>query len=209
MLVFNWSVIAYVVFIDFLAIMSPGPDFFMVLKNSLTKSHKAGIYTTLGISLGCFILFNLGVLGVGVLIAQNKILFTILKLAGAAYLVYLAVKSLIAKAEVKEPQLVYSEHSKISLWEYFKIGLICNLTNPKAMMFIITLAAYIAEKGNPYTDGFMVACITCINTCIWLSLVSIVFGSIKVRKVFYRYQRTINIVFAVVLLYMASKIIFL
>ena len=205
----NWSVIVYVVFIDFLAIMSPGPDFFMVLKNSLTKSHKAGIYTTLGISLGCFILFLLGVLGVGALIAQNKILFTILKFAGALYLIYLAIKSLINKSEVSEPQLVYDENSKASVWEYFKIGLVCNLTNPKAMMFIITLAAYITEKGNPYTDGIVISIITCINTLIWFSLVSIVFGSIKVRKVFYRYQRVINIVFAIVLFYMASKIIFL
>ena len=205
----NWSVIIYVVFIDFLAIMSPGPDFFMVLKNSLNKSHKAGVYTTLGISLGCFILFLLGVLGVGALIATNKILFTALKFAGALYLVYLAIKSLTGNTTVKEPQLVYNDDTKISFGEYFKIGLVCNLTNPKAMMFIITLATYIAEKGNPYTDGIFVTFVTCLNTFIWFSLVSIIFGSVKVRKIFYRYQRVINILFAIVLLYMAGKILFL
>ena len=205
----HWSVIFYVLLIDTLALMSPGPDFFMVLKNSLNKSHKAGIYTALGIALGCAILFTLSIFGVGVLIAQNKILFMTLKIAGSLYLIYLAIKSILAKSEVKEPQLVSKENIKVSIDEYFKIGLICNLTNPKALMFVIAVSTYLVQNGNPYTDGFVVIICTTIATVIWFSLVSIIFGSIKVRKVFYRYQRIINILFGLVLLYMAIKIIFM
>lgn len=203
----HYSVIAYVLVIDFLAIMSPGPDFFMVLKNSMTSSLKSGIYTTLGISLGSSIIFAICIFGLGILVAHSEILFKIIKFAGAGYLTYLALKSIIAKPHIEEPQLVYADKPVVNNSEYFRIGLICNLTNPKAFMFIVSLSTYVAEHGNPIQDGIVIILGSTLATLLWFSLVACVFGTVMVRRIFYKQQRLINVSFGLVLLYVAFKIV--
>ncbi len=207
----HYNVIVYVLVIDFLAILSPGPDFFMVLKNSLTNSLRAGFFTTLGISIGSTIMFFLGIFGIGIIVASSKFLFTLVKVSGAVYLCYLALKSLFAKVYIKEPQLVYSNINTFKLKdkEFFKIGLICNLTNPKAFMFIVSLSTYVNQHGNAFKDGIVIILVSFIATASWFILVSYIFGNIRVRRFFYKRQRIINIIFGILLLYVAFGIIFL
>jgi len=179
----------------------------MVLRNSLANSHKAGVYTGFGISLGVGIIFALGLFGIGAILASSKWFFTIIKLVGFIYLVYLALKSIFADVTVHEPQLVYKEDNHIQLREYFKIGLICNLTNPKAYMFIISLSAYAVAHKATAIDNILITLSTSFATIIWFTFVAFIFGSIKVRKIFYQKQRIINICFGLILLYVASQII--
>ncbi|MCE2705797.1 MAG: LysE family transporter [Proteobacteria bacterium] len=203
------DVIVYVLVIDFLAIMSPGPDFFMVLKNSLTDSLKAGFYTTLGIALGSTIVFACGLFGIGTIVASSKYLFMVIKFAGAFYLAYLAIKSIFSKVQIREPQMVYSDKPTIASFEYFKIGLICNITNPKAFMFIISLSTYVANHGNPYIDGTFIILGSAFGTLFWFTAVSFLFGRATIRNIFYKKQRFINIIFGLILLYVASRIVIL
>ncbi len=201
------SVITYVLIIDFLAIMSPGPDFFMVLKSSLTDSLKAGFYTTLGISLGSSIVFALGLFGIGAIVANSQHLFMIIKFAGALYLSYLALKSIFAKVKISEPQLTYAENKSLDKIQYFRTGLICNLTNPKAFMFIISLSTYVAEHGNPFIDGVFIILGSTFATIFWFTLVSFIFGRARVRNIFYSKQKIINVIFGIILLYVAFRIV--
>lgn len=207
----HYDVIIYVLVIDFLAILSPGPDFFMVLKNSLTNSLKAGFFTTLGISIGSTIMFSLGIFGIGMVVANSKFLFTLIKVSGALYLCYLALKALFTKIYIEEPQLVYSDTNSFKLNgnEFFKIGLICNLTNPKALMFIVSLSTYVSQNGNPFKDGILIIVGSFIATIIWFTLVSFIFGNVRIRRIFYKRQRIINIIFGVLLIYVAASIMFL
>lgn len=205
----NYDVVLYVLVIDFLAIMSPGPDFFMILKNSLSYSRREGVFTALGITVGSGILFSLSLFGVGVIVAQSKVLFTIIKIAGALYLLYLAVMSIMAKVSIHEPQLLDKTNNKTNDFASFKMGLICNMTNPKAMMFMVSLSSYVTTHGNVKLDSMAIIIGSMILTQAWFSSISGIFGSLKVRKVFYRKQRIVNIIFAMVLVYVASKILFL
>lgn len=205
----NIHVILYVLTIDLLAIMSPGPDFFMVLKNSLTDSLKAGFYTTLGITLGSCATFAIGMFGVGAIVISSKILFEIIKYLGVAYLTFLALKSIFAKTTVSEPQIVYSDLNIVDKAQYFRIGLLCNLTNPKSLLFIVALSTYVADKGNPYIDGWFIIIGSGISTCLWFTSVSFIFGRAVIRKMFYSKQKIINVLFGAVLLYVGSRMVFL
>ncbi len=202
----HYSVIFYVLVIDFLALMSPGPDFFMVLRNSLTKSFHAGIYTALGICLGTCICFAVGMFGIGGLVAQNKIVFMVFKIAGSCYLAYLGIRSILDRTTIEEPNIISLEINH-SLNEYFRIGLWCNLTNPKAFMFIIALSTYVVQHGSPFIDGSVIVVISTIATFVWFSLVSFIFGSYRARQMFYSKQRLIHIIFGLILLYIAFRII--
>lgn len=81
-----------VITITVLAVISPGPDFAMVTRNSLMLSRRAGVQTALGIGMGVLVHVAYTLVGVGLLIQQSLWLFNAIKLAGAGYLVYLGMK---------------------------------------------------------------------------------------------------------------------
>ena len=203
------NVITYVLIVDCLAIISPGPDFFMVLRNSLARSYKAGIYTTLGITLGGGIMFAAGLFGVAKIVSTNQWIFQAIKILGGSYLIYLALKAILSKVTIQEPQLVYATEPKTNLFEYFRVGLICNLTNPKAFMFVISLSAYAATESANTLDNLLIVLGSCLFTAIWFCTVAIIFGQARVRKIFYSKQRIMNILFGCFLLYVASEIMFM
>ena len=206
----NINVILHVLMIDFLAIMSPGPDFFMVLRNTLTDSLKAGVYTVLGIALGSSLVFSLGLFGIGLIVIKSKILFSVIKYGGCAYLSYLAIKSITSKGSVHEPKMSSHQVRRvINKVRFFRVGLICNLTNPKAFLFVVSLSAYVAAEGNPLTDAWFIIIGSAIATLSWFTTVAFIFGNVAVRRVFYSKQRIINILFGVILLSGAAEILFL
>ena len=85
-----------VITITIFAVISPGPDFAMVSRNSLSLSRRAGILTAFGIGAGVLVHVSYTLLGIGVLIRETPALFDILKLVGAAYLVWLGAKMLFS-----------------------------------------------------------------------------------------------------------------
>jgi hypothetical protein len=88
-----------VISITIFAVISPGPDFAMVSRNSLLLSRRAGLLTALGIGGGVLVHVAYTLLGIGILIRQSPALFDILKLVGAAYLVWLGGKMLMTRKD--------------------------------------------------------------------------------------------------------------
>jgi Putative threonine efflux protein len=86
--------------ITILAVISPGADFAMVTRNSMMLSRRAGMLTAAGIALGVLVHVAYSLLGVGLVISRSILLFSLIKYMGAAYLVYLGVTMLRARAEV-------------------------------------------------------------------------------------------------------------
>lgn len=202
----NFDVIIYVLLIDLLAIISPGPDFFLVLKNSLAHSPKAGFYTTLGVTLGSTLVFSLGLYGVTLLLAST-IIFDIIKYSGAGYLCYLALKSIFINNKVVEPKLSEKDLPGANFIYYFRMGLIGNMTNPKAFMFILSLSTYVAGHGHVLYDGIPVVLGSSLSTLVWFCSISSIFGTLTARKIFYKHQHKLNILFGIILLYVAFEII--
>lgn len=130
--------------VHFIALMSPGPDFALVVQNAARYGRQTGLYIALGLS--CGILFHslLSLTGVSYLVHQQPTLFALLQLAGGSYLFYLgygALKATWVKAttqpNVEEPeqaaQLLGSKK------EAFSRGFATNILNPKALVFFISL----------------------------------------------------------------------
>ena len=85
-----------VAIVSLLAAVSPGPDFFVVLRNSLSYSRKAGLLTALGVSLALTVHLFYTLVGIGVLIAESPFLYSLLKYVGVGYLFYIGLSSLIS-----------------------------------------------------------------------------------------------------------------
>jgi threonine/homoserine/homoserine lactone efflux protein len=130
-----------------LAAISPGPDFAMVTKNSLLYSRRAGIMTALGIAVSLLIHASYCILGLAIIISKSLLMFSIIKYMGAAYLIYIGIKSLLAKREIERFNMHKRVH-ELKTFEVFRQGLLCNLLNPKAIMFLLAFFTLVVKPGS-------------------------------------------------------------
>ncbi len=170
-----------------LAAISPGPDFAVVTKNSLLYSRKAGIYTALGVSVSLIIHAVYCILGLALIISQSLLAFSIIKYLGAAYLIYIGFKGLSAKREAVLLEDKTSNKSLRPLSAFYQ-GLLCNLLNPKAIMFLLAFFILIVKPGHSLWIemgyGFEIAVIH----MIWFSSLSMMMTLQTVKENLNRIQ---------------------
>src|SRR6266566_6675618 len=130
-----------------LLIVTPGPDTALVTRNALLAGRRAASFTTLGIGTGSIIWALASVFGIAVLLEDSVVAFSIFKFAGAAYLGYLGLRSLIVSFKTsKQASLTTPAPQTTHLGELvaFRQGLLSNLLNPKAgAIFATTLPQFI------------------------------------------------------------------
>ena len=122
--------------ITILAVISPGADFAMVTRNSMMRSRRAGMLTSVGISLGVLVHVAYSMAGIGLLISRSILLFSAIKFAGAAYLIWLGIGML--RSRKLDPQKVVTA-PQLSDWQALRIGFQTNALNPKTTLFVVAL----------------------------------------------------------------------
>jgi threonine/homoserine/homoserine lactone efflux protein len=147
--------------ISILVIVTPGQDTALTIRNSLLGGRRGGIFTALGVSVGQAVWALATSVGLATLIVAFEPAFVALKLAGAAFLVYLGVHALLRaiRGETVEPRSG-RRHSP------FRQGLISNLGNPKMAVFFTSLLPQFGES-LPALLGLGV--LFCSMTFVWLS----------------------------------------
>lgn len=190
--------------IHILACMSPGPDFLLVSRAGLLGSRKMGLYTALGIALGLPVHIAYCLLGVGLIISKSIVLFSVIKLLGAGYLIYLGYKSLRAKQVVSE-----SESGQILLktpWQAVISGFLTNALNPKVSLFFLALFTQVIRPDTPIWAQGLYGLVMITNTLLWFTLVACVFSIPKFRDRFLKAGSVIDKVFGGLLIALGVKI---
>lgn len=162
-----------VALIHLLAVMSPGPDFIMTMRNSLVYSRRSGLYSAVGLGLGILVHVAYCLAGIAIIISQSIVLFTIIKYLGAAYLIYIGIKSLRAKASPIESENVEHEQRDMSKWQAIRSGFITNATNPKATLFFLSLFTLVIEPSTPFAVKLIMGGEMAIVTGLWFGLVAL------------------------------------
>lgn len=124
--------------------LMPGPDNLFVLTESITKGKKDGIALSVGLSLGVLIHTTLAATGLSLILQESTTLFNSIKWLGAAYLLFLAYKTLGEKQNWEEK----NNQIKLSIKAQIKKGFLMNIMNPKvALFFIAFLPQFIVTDG--------------------------------------------------------------
>ena len=196
-----------VLLIHLLAVMSPGPDFVVALRNSLTYSRKTGVYTAIGFGLGIGIHVFYCVFGLALIISTSQFAFSIIKYLGIAYLIYIGIISIVSKT--KDIDVENEAHKiDISHLKAIRIGFLTNVLNPKATLFFLSLFTFVIGPKVPSSVSWFLGLMMMINTALWFSLVAIFFTQKRVRALFNRNQKVFNLIFGVLLIAIALKIVF-
>ncbi|HET8748450.1 MAG TPA: LysE family translocator [Ramlibacter sp.] len=160
--------------------LTPGPDVLYIVSHAIRRGGRAGVVATLGVSAGCFVHIVAAAVGVSALLAASATAFTVLKWAGAAYLVYVGVRLLLAKGAQKRwafagapapayEQPVHEETARekvadeggaregtAGLWEVFRGGFLTNALNPKvAIFFLAFVPQFIAPQAEHKALAFL------------------------------------------------------
>ncbi|MES2975733.1 MAG: LysE family translocator [Pseudomonadota bacterium] len=128
--------------------LTPGPDVLYIVTNSLRSGARAGIVAGLGITAGCFVHVFGAALGVGALLATSATAFTVLKYAGAAYLLWVGIKILRAKPQdATDLVAVAAAAPARSLRDVFLGGFLTNVLNPKVAIFFLAFVPQFIAPG--------------------------------------------------------------
>lgn len=169
-----------VITITLLACISPGPDFAMVSRNGLLLSRRAGVLTALGIGLGVLVHVSYTLLGLGLVLQQTPWMFNALKLAGAAYLVYLGIHMLRAKPATGQPD--DAPPPVMSDWAALRTGFLTNALNPKTSIFIVSLFIGVVRPDTALAMQIAYGLFIAAAHMVWFSLVALCFSAGRVRE---------------------------
>ena len=114
--------------------ITPGNDMIFVATNATNRGFRAGLMASLGIAVGCLVHIVAASLGVSAVVARSAILFDLLKYVGAAYLIFIGIKSLLSKTQTFDIQQVATKRTD---FDVFKTGVVTNVLNPKVALFFL------------------------------------------------------------------------
>ena len=151
-----------IAFICLLGAMSPGPSMLVVINNAIFKNKFNGILTALGHGFGIGIYALFAVLGIGLIIETNIMLFNVIKIVSILFLFYLGINSIITikKIEFKKEKLIDSGQS-------FLQGLSISLLNPKILIWFVAIYSQFMSKDNELYLNISLVLIASMVDALW------------------------------------------
>jgi len=184
-----------------LGLLSPGPDFLLILRNSIGPSTARAFGTALGIA--CGLIVQAGAVSLG-FAALPPTAMRLVQLVGAAYLAYLGVRALLSRPAVAPTEAeILAQHSAHG---GFRDGLICNITNPKVTIFFAGVFAPMLPPDSTLLWRVVVPVSAALHGLVLWSLIVLALRSPPVARQLGRAQHWLPRAFGVLLLAMATAI---
>jgi threonine/homoserine/homoserine lactone efflux protein len=163
--------------------LTPGQDTFFILGRSIAEGPKSGIASALGIAVGSLLHTAFAAVGLSAVLATSAFAFTVVKVLGAAYLIYLGVHMLFT-ASVEEPAT--SRHAVATgTRRAFRDGIVSNVLNPKvALFFLALMPQFIAPESDTKVAAFIALGLTFVTTgTVWCLVLAVAAGKLRVRAI--------------------------
>lgn len=164
--------------------VTPGPDMALVARNALGYGRRAAIYTALGVCAGLTVHAALSVAGLSVILLRSATLFEAVRLAGAAYLIFLGAQTLLlsfrrADAPARDTQPARTRSAR-SAGRAFREGVLSNLLNPKVALFYSTaLPQFIAPESAVLPASLVLAATHIGMGLLWLAFYVYLLGRLS------------------------------
>lgn len=175
-----------VALVHLLAVASPGPDFAVVVRESVTQGRRVGSWTALGVGCGIFVHVAYSLLGIGLIVSQSILLFNLFKWLAAGYLLYLGWRALRARPMSLDTADEVDTTSDRSPWQAFVVGFVTNGLNPKATLFFLSLFTVVISADTPLWVQAGYGVYLAGATALWFLLVAWLFSRGRVRAGFAR-----------------------
>ncbi|MDX3774731.1 LysE family translocator [Chromatiaceae bacterium AAb-1] len=179
-----WPEFLLIAAVHLVAVISPGPDFAIVLRYAVRYGKQAALAASVGI--GCAILLHVtySLVGIAVLIKTTPWLFTLLTVAAAGYLLYIGIQALRSSAPATLTQAEQSgatERDVPSVSKAFIAGFVTNGLNPKATLFFLSLFAVVISPQTPFSYKLIYGLYMAVATALWFCALSLLLTHTRIR----------------------------
>ncbi|MGC6372538.1 LysE family transporter [Pseudomonas sp. K2I15] len=173
------------------AVVTPGPNFFNTAQLAASCSRRHGVVAASGVATGTVMWGLAGGLGIKSLFTAAPMLYLAFKIIGGCYLIYLGLK-LFRRSAPAMAQNLLPDEPKRSLFSAWRLGLLGNLSNPKAALFVATIFAS-TMPPSPSPMLLTLAVITMATLSFsWYSCVALVFSSERMAAVYSRSRKWLD-----------------
>ena len=200
----DFNVWASIALMHFVAVVSPGPDFAIVLRQGLQKGLRAALWTSLGIGTGILLHVSYSILGMSLIIKTTPWLYNALLYIAAAYFIWIGINALRSKSQAQNQDDSADTTQTRGLWyKAFSLGFIVNGLNPKATLFFLALfTAAIPAETSLNTQIFYGVYLACA-TAVWFCFLSFVTTISKIRTAYQLHGHWFDRLMGIVLIGMA------
>ncbi|WP_284777239.1 LysE family translocator [Agrobacterium sp. lyk4-40-TYG-31] len=194
--------------IFFFAIVSPGADLAMVMRQAMTHGRREAIITSFGVGTSLMFHVTYTILGLGLIISQSIYLFNIVKWLGVAYLIYIGVKALRAgkmeMPEVEGAEIIQKKRQ--SGLKAFTLGFAANALNPKPVFFFLSIFSTVVHAHTPVPIKFGYGFVMASCLILWFVGVSMFMTTPRMRAAFARASQWIDRTSGVVFIALGIKL---
>lgn len=170
-----------------LAVISPGADFAMTVRATAAHGRTTGLLCAAGIALGVLVHVAYTLLGLGIVLAGSPQAITVLKYAGAGYLVYIGYKTITARPPAADAAAV-----AVSRAAALRTGFLTNVLNPKTMLFVVSTFTQVAGASTPVASRIGYGVFMSATHLVWFGLVAVVLSREALRERLLHRQTAVN-----------------
>jgi threonine/homoserine/homoserine lactone efflux protein len=187
-----------------LVVVTPGPDMTLVARNTFAGGRIAGFATSAGTCSGLLVHATAAAMGLSAVLLASSQAFTVVKIAGAAYLIYLGIRTIVGAGS--HASLDRGEKAATS-WAAYRQGVLTNVLNPKVAIFFLSLLPQFVEPGPGFTwrllllSGLFIA-----MGLVWLTGYTLALHAVSGFVDRPRVRRVIETVTGVVLLLLGGRL---
>lgn len=191
--------------VHMLAVISPGPDFAIVIRQSISQGRKTALFTSLGIASGISVHILYTLLGIGLIISQSETALRAAQIAGSLYLTYLGINLLRSQKPTSSEAFMINSRAS-SHKRAFMMGFMTNLLNPKVTLFFLAIFTTIVSTDTPLFVQSIYGVWIALTTALWFSSLSLLFSQQKIRNKFVSHGYIFERIMGTLLLIFAAKL---
>jgi threonine efflux protein len=203
----TWPAIFTFLSVFTFAIVSPGPNFILVTNTALGQSRRAGLLTALGVATGSGLFALAGLVGLLVLVHSIPYFALLTRFVGGGYLAWIGFDMLRHCRSKNAPEEAADAQSEPSPLTSYRIGLLTNLTNPKAWAFYLSLFALLMNPGFPLWGKVVLNIAMFVISFAWYAIVAVLISSRRFQPVFLGLQPFIQGTLGVLLVVLGGKVL--
>lgn len=172
----------------FLALLSPGPDFVLIVKSAIKNDSKDAMGVALGITMANAVYISLCLIGIGSILAASALLMIILKIIGGLFLIYLAVQALQARknsySQLDINESISANVTNTTFLKEFVAGFISGIFNPKNLLFYLSLFTVVLTPEVSFAFKLSLGVWMTIVVFLWDTSIIFLLSTRKVRQKF-------------------------
>lgn len=191
--------------------LTPGAGAINTMSNALTQGWRRSIWGIIGQQLALVVHVVIVAAGVGLIVSRSELLFTVIRYAGAAYLVYLGLRLILSRPVPREGPDIEVQDAREGHWSMIRRGFWVNLLNPKAIVFFLAFIPQFVRLDEPQLPQYLtlIATVIVVDVLVMWGVFALAARPFRRLTRSARGQRILNGIFGALFIAVAALLVFL